>query len=149
MDFPAINMSQPRQGRNIPRRPEYSVKAETMWKLDENVTAARKLPGWREFHRQCGRHNLSFDHIERDGKRGPYKATAFTTERRGDLFANIHVSDGFGKTVLEALADAYRKAEQPVADAELSLLMHGPASVESFDDLLGGDAEVDMEELLG
>jgi hypothetical protein len=120
-----------------------------MWKLDENVTAARRLPGWREFHRRCGEHNLFFDHIERDGKRGPYKATAFAVERRGNLFVNVHLADGAGKTVLEALADAYCKALLPVAEAELKLLINGPPEAESFDDLLGGDAVVDLEDLLG
>ncbi len=108
-----------------------------MWKQDEQVEAARKLPGWRDFHRRCGEHNLFFDHIERDGKRGPYKATAFTLERRRHGFVSIHIADGVGKRPIDALADAYCKAASPVADAELSKLLGTTEDALDLDDILG------------
>lgn len=121
----------------IPRaasRPIYKVKPEMMWKQDDQVAAARRLPGWPEFHRQCGKHDLFFDHIERDGKRGPYKATAFTLQRRRDHFITVHIADGVGKAPVEALVDAYRKAQRPVAEAELERLL---GLVIDMEDILG------------
>lgn len=118
-------------------RPEYRVKPEMMWKPDDQVEAARKAPGWVEFHRQCGRHKLFFDHIERDGRRGPYKATAFTVEQRGPHLVSVFVANGSGKTPIEAVADAYRSAGQPIADAELDRLMGLGADSLDLEDLLG------------
>ncbi|MEO5867256.1 MAG: hypothetical protein ABIQ19_09115 [Sphingomonas sp.] len=121
-----------------------------MWRTDEQVTAARKAPGWAEFHRQCGRHNVFFDHIERDGRRGPYKATAYTVEMRRGFAVSFHVADGTGKTPIEAVAAAYRAADRPVADDELDRLLGiGVPSAADFDDILGGETADDMEDILG
>src|SRR5215217_7492078 len=89
-------------------RRSYTQKPELMWKVDAGVEQARKLPDWGTFHRVCGRQMLFFDHIERDGKRGPYTATAFTLRGREGNRVTTHLADGTGATVLDALFAAFR-----------------------------------------
>jgi hypothetical protein len=123
----------------------YVPSNEMMWRPDENVVAARKLPGWVEFHRTCGRAGLFFDNPTRDGRRGKYTVTAFGVRPVRTGFQHVHFADGQGTTVVEALEAAYRAAGQLVADAEMDLLMGRAA--DDFSALIGGDS--DFEDLIG
>lgn len=138
----------------------WKVSCEMMWSLDPNVEAARKLDGWREFHRACGDDWLYFDHVVRETKRsGPYFADAYTLT--GNPRRTIsHLHKGQGKTVVEAIADAYRNSgiKVPIAEPHLDRMLNPPVAGKvlmtmvfpaALDDLLGGEPVIDMEDLLG
>lgn len=138
----------------------YRVIPEVMWRVDPLVVAARKLPGWIEFHRACATVKLYFDNIERvAGKRGEFRAVAFTIERKRDHAVSYLVAEGRGRTPIDALEAAYRAAGEkgfsPTgADEWLRLILNpvaaaAPQAVTEFDDLLGGDEPEDVDDLLG
>ena len=130
----------------------YRPKPEMMWRIDSLVEAVRVRPGWKEFHRQCGRHDLAFDHIERDGKRGLFRCVAFTGVMSRGYYVITKVAEGAGKMPLDAVVDAYLKARMPVADAEMAVLRgtQAIAPTEDFDELLGDEpAAIDIEDLIG
>lgn len=115
------------------------------------LTAARKQPGWADFHRECGRHGLYFDDIDPAQGRG-FRATAFRL-KRGTEFTRIHVADGRGATPIAALlatAAVARANGFPLPEDVDQLLSSAPASIDVLDVL--GDAPpaaVDPMEILG
>lgn len=132
----------------------YTAKPEHFWRPDANVDAARKLPEWVEFHRVCGRQSLCFDHIERTGKHsGPYRCHAFRTQRNGENWVFVDLGHGEGRTVVDALAAAYRQsgvtvngAEEmltrglsgkPVVAAAATEVIGDPLADDAFDELFG------------
>lgn len=120
-----------------------------IWNPDPKIEEARRQYGWRQFHRACGQQNFYIDHIERKGRQ--YSATAFALQDRFRApYIMIPRSEGFGKTVIDACVDAYRKAvaEGHVSDERLELLF------EDDDDLIGDvpaetAAVEDEEDLIG
>lgn len=122
----------------------YIPKGEMLfWRPDAQVEAARKLPDWAEFHRVCGRSSLAFDHIERSGR--VYRCNAFEAQKNGGNWSFIDRGIGEGRTVVDALAAAYRASGIDVPGAEV-LLVRGlsgkPVAVEDdFEALLGDDFE--------
>lgn len=124
-----------------------------MWRSDPAVELTRKRPGWPEFHRACARHDIFFDHIEKDGKRSPYRTVAYTLSER---FVYGKLADGSGKTPLDAIVSAYKAVGKPVADRELTAMLAGARQgtahidIDDIDQLLGGDAAGDdFEDLIG
>ena len=110
---------------------------EVLWRSDPQVEAARQHNGWPQFHRAAGQIGLYFDHVERDGRRGQYLATAFTLVDR----VSVKLADGRGATPITAVAEAYRLSGRgsPDADQWLAVLQ----GVETdFADLLGGGSVV-------
>lgn len=122
----------------------YLFKPEVTWKSDPAVEAARQLPGWREFHSACAKRLLFFDHIEKHGRQ-------FVSIAVVGSGAAQKVAEERGKTPVEALTAAYRAARIPVEDAErwLALISRGPDALPSLEDILGGEDEPDMEDILG
>jgi hypothetical protein len=111
----------------------YTPKPELLWRADPAVDAARKLPDWAKFHRACGVCDVFYDHIERHGR--GYRCTVFTRWKENDLWYHRKLADGDGKTVVEALADAYRKSGITVPGAD-EMLTHGLLGVaDEFEDL--------------
>lgn len=92
---------------DLSTRPTFHAKNSLFWRKDERVEAARKIPGWREFHRLCGTFRLYFDDIERQSG-GGYGAVAFTLDER---FRAVKLANGRGKTPVAAVADAHDKSE--------------------------------------
>lgn len=128
----------------------YTPIPEVLWRSDPLVDAARKLPTWALFHRVCGKANLFFDNIEREGRRGQFSAHAFTLV--GPKKQTMHAATGKGKTPIEALVAAYRASGQAIPEAEpLLAQMLDPADVrDPFADLLGETAPIDdIERLFG
>lgn len=80
--------------------------SEAQWKPDAAVEEARLLPGWREFHRVCGRRGFYFDRPVRRGRR--YAVDCFETGRL--------IVTGDGATVVEAIGDALERCGR--ADGE-------------------------------
>jgi hypothetical protein len=114
---------------------------EAHWKMDAEVEAARARAGWAEFHKACAKQQLFFDHIEKHGRQ--YVAAAVHGSG-----AAYKVAEERAKTPIDALAAAYRAGGVRVPDAEpwLEMIISG---VPDFDDLLGGDAEPELEDILG
>jgi hypothetical protein len=111
------------------RGDDYRLIPEMMWKVDENVASARRLPNWPRFHRACGERGLFFDNIERRDRRDTYKCVAFTIEKRANGYPHqVFLAEGSGKSVLDALGDAFAKAEYdiPEAAALLAAGLQGP-----------------------
>lgn len=100
----------------------YTPKGEMFWRPDSNVDAARRLPEWNAFHRACGKRHIGFDHIERDGRRGPYRANC-NEWRRTSVGGWVFVSrgEGRGRTVVEALAAAFRASGEDIPEAAAML----------------------------
>lgn len=132
------------------------------FRRDEVVEAARKRPGWREFHRVCGQHGIYFDDIEGVAKRQGYRAIAFELDAARQW---VNPVEGRGDDPVAAVADAYAKQGRGNAetDAALERLQRGeievlpvpeiPAEItatiaevrEEIDDLLGiADMEEDL-----
>lgn len=128
-----------------------------LWKTDPAVDAARAAPGWVEFHKECAKDNLFFDHIERDGsgRRSPFRLTAFTLVRKRDHAENVPVAVGRGATPIAALDHAYRAAlaagwQVGSAEPWMVMLLNPPTAADDFDDILCGEGSPDeMEDLLG
>ena len=112
-----------------------------LWKADPAVEAARKLPGWAEFHRACGRLTLYFDHVTRD--RTGFVCDAFT----GSGTETRKLVTGRGATVIAAIADAHDRSGRANPETRrLLAAMTAPIPASDFDGLLGGGN--DFEELL-
>lgn len=113
---------------------------ELMWRLDPQITEARRHVGWESFHRVCGRSGLFFDHPTKDGK--GWKVDAFTLAARVPTL----LATGKGKTVASAVEDAYRQSGRSVAgaEAELDRLLDRTVEGDDFDSLI----EDDFQELL-
>ena len=129
----------------------WSPIPEMMWRNDPEVEAARKMPGWGKFHRECGKEFLYFDHIERHGgKRGEYLAVAFTLVGR-DRRTPEKVAEGRAKTVLGAVEAAFRAAGRhiPAAEPWLALLTNPVAAATPDPEQEPADALLDFEDLLG
>lgn len=111
------------------------------FRRDEVVEAARKRPGWREFHRVCGRHNIYFDDIEAVGKRQGYRAIAFEVVDR--QWANP--VEGRGADPVAAVADAYARQGKGNAetDAALERLLRGELEVLPVPDCSPAFAAID------
>lgn len=120
----------------------WSPKPEMQWRDSPDVEAARKLPGWVEFHKVCGAQRLFFDHIEKTGR--AFICTAFT----GSGTETRKTAEGSGKTVIEALEAAYRAARMPIDAADVALArMKGGA--DDFEALLGSAGDEDPMEMFG
>lgn len=131
------------------RGDDYRPIPEMMWKCDENLVAARRLPKWNRFHRACGEQNLFFDNVERRDRRDTYKCVAFTVERRetGKFIGaprSVFIAEGTGKTVLEALGAAFAKAgyDIPEAAALLAAGLQDPNGAAPEDTASAGQPEV-------
>ena len=122
------------------RAEPYHFKPEAAWKMNDEVEAARKMAGWREFHKACAKSLLFFDHIERVGR--DFIAVAVIGSGPAHKAAEEK-----GKTPVLALAAAYRACGRRVPDADplLDLLLNPELDIDS---LLGGD-EPDLEDILG
>lgn len=118
-------------------------KAEAMWKLDPNVTAARKLPGWGAFHAFCGTIRLYFDHIEKEARQ--YACDAFTLDGR----VPVHLAKGRGKTVIDALRDAHDRSGRATAETRrlLDVIEGVPDDDDSFDSFDSFDSLIDEDDL--
>jgi len=113
-----------------------------MWRVAIEVEEARKLPGWADFHRACGRADFFFDHMERQGRRGPWSVDCFTLSA---TFVYQLLVTGTGKTVIDAIADAHDRCDRATdaTRAALAALRDGPLPVSSddFDSLIGDNFE--------
>jgi len=131
------------------------------WFVDKEVEAARKHPGWKQFHRECGKAGLYFDDIERSaGRRSPYTAYAYSLSksRRGFYQQNL-VARGRAPTPNAVVLDCFDKAVAAGFDVDPSLrnLLVGdavapPADDDEFADILGDDARSqhdEFEDILG
>lgn len=96
------------------------------FRRDEVVEAARKRPGWRDFHRVCGQHGIYFDDIESAGKRQGYRAIAFELDDSTPK-QWVNPVEGRGNDPAAAVADAYRKQGRgnPETDAALEVMLRG------------------------
>jgi len=119
-----------------------------IWKRDPEVEAAEKLPDWQRFHRCCGEQKVFFDRIEKQGR--GYKCDAFTTEpTRAGGWRAVHLATGTGKSVLQALADAYAGSGKEIPEAAALLvrgLGAGGVTMDDFDALIS--AADDFDDLL-
>lgn len=122
-----------------------------MWKPDPLIDAARRAPGWSEFHRECGKEWLYFDEIEREGR--GYRALCYTARKTApDFYQRTVVARGQGRGVLDAVLAAFDAAVAagfPVTVAHRGLLDGSAAAVVDLDDLIGGAAVVELEDLIG
>ncbi len=125
-----------------------------MWKSDPLIDAARKAPGWSEFHRECGKQWLYFDEIEREGR--GYRALAYTARKVSDgFYQRTVVARGMGRGVIDAVLAAFDGAHDAGfhIDYELRALLDGSpppvTGVIDFDDLIGGGSTIDLEDLIG
>jgi hypothetical protein len=131
-----------------PRRGDIIIlPSPMMWKVDEELQAAYKLPKWGRFHRACGEKKLFFDNIERRDKRDTYKCIAFTTmPSKCGGWMSVFVAQGVGKTVLDALGDALAKSEYDIPEAA-ALIAAGleetqtTAAPDDFDTLMEDEFE--------
>lgn len=81
----------------------------TMWKSDAQVDALRKVKGWIEFNRECGKLNFYIEDILKDGR--SFTASCFRLNvPRTSPYTMYPMAAGSGKTPLAACLDAYRKA---------------------------------------
>lgn len=120
------------------------LKPEMLWKQEPEIEAARKLPGWVEFHRACGRLGFFFDHPERvGGRRSDWVIDCFTAvkNRRG-LYENVGLSQGRGRTVVDALRAAHDACDRRTTETAALLARIGGAGVEEIvseilEDLIG------------
>jgi hypothetical protein len=110
----------------------WRLSAESMWKIEPDVLAARKLPGWATFHRVCGQRRFYFDHPVREGRRGAWKYDCFTLVN----LVPVLLSQGSGKTVLEALADAHERSGRATDETRAAL---AALAGDDFDGLLEPD----------
>lgn len=95
---------------------------ETMWKRDANIIAAEKMPGWREFHRTCGRAGFSFDIPVAQDRRRAYSVDCFRYIKTSRGFYTPELlSNGTGKTVLDALAAAHDRCRLKTAATSQAL----------------------------
>ncbi len=115
-------------------REPYRFIPEVLWKMDDVIEATRKLPGWREFHKACGKAQLYFDHPEKRGRL--YVVVA--VQGSGTAYK---VAEETGKTPIEATAAAFRASNVSVAEAvpwlEMALRGNAPAEAIDLDDILG------------
>ena len=111
----------------------YQPRPEAFWKVDAAVEAARKQPGWRDFHKTCAAQQLFFDHIEKQGNR--YVSVAMAGSG-----ASMKAAEERGKTPIEALVAAYRASgiRVPAAEPFVALMLNDG---DGFDDLLNDDFE--------
>lgn len=111
--------------------------AEMLWKIDPQITEARRHVGWDTFHRVCGKDGLYFDHPQKDGK--AWKVDAFTLAARVPTL----LATGKGKTVVSAVEDAYQRSGRTVAgaEAELDRLLDRTVEADDFDSLIEDDFE--------
>lgn len=117
---------------------------EMMWRPDANIDAARKLPGWRDFHRVCGRVGLYFDRMQKAGR--GYTCDAFTAHRRRDHYVTEKLATGRGVSVVASVEAAYRASgrQTPETGAALDVLL---GRDDDFDTLLVV-SDNDFEEML-
>lgn len=135
-------------------------KNSMFWRPDPAIAAARKHPGWALFHRCCGDTGLAFDDIEKSGR--GYSCLTFRHQRHsnGD-WSRYRVSDGSGRTVIEAVLSAFDAAVAagwPVDPSVRDLLttdtrLETPAAAapvvttdDELDDLLGDPPATDAVE---
>lgn len=106
--------------------------AEVLWRIDPAVAAARKMDGWREFHRICGLSRLYFDHPTK--LRGQtYQFDAFTLDDR----RSVLLARATGQGVIGAMEAAYRASGISVPEAEVWLdRLAGRNDADDFDSLL-------------
>lgn len=97
-------------------RSEWQPIPEMLWTPDASYEAAKRLPEWVAFHRLCGKHGLCFDFPEKDGR--AYRLVAFTPEKTAQGgWRAVRLATGQGRTILEAMAAAYRDCGRSVPGA--------------------------------
>lgn len=110
--------------------------------VDAVLEDARRVEGWRQFHRACGAQGLYFDDIDKvSGKRGFYSAITFRLEERGQglskQYLRFLVSSGEGKGPIPAVLSAFDAAVAagfPVDPAHREILVPTKPA-QAFDDL--------------
>lgn len=81
----------------------------TTWTVDKRIDEARKHPGWKNFHRECGTQNFYIENIEKRGR--GYVATSFRLrDRMAPPYIMYPMAEGAGRTPIDACVDAYLKA---------------------------------------
>jgi hypothetical protein len=97
----------------------YRILDEMLWRVDPEIDALRKLPFWKEFHRESGKRGLCVDRPQKVGRQ--CVCVAFTPQKTDQGgWVCYELSRGEGKTPLAAMEDAYRKSGR--CDAELDML---------------------------
>lgn len=111
-----------------------------LWKPDPEISEARNLPDWGKFHRVCGRAGFFFfEKIARE-RTGAITAATFTIiKQSGGDWRSFRLSEGRGRTVLDALADAFGRIGFDVPEAE-ALLARRLAGEDEFATRLGAPA---------
>lgn len=84
----------------------HKSKNSMFWRQDPVIDDARRQPGWKQFHRECGLHGLYFDDIERTGKSKKYTAVTF----RMDSNHRIVVAEGGGMGPIRAVAETFNES---------------------------------------
>lgn len=118
----------------------YTVIPEmTLWRPDPEIDALRKLPYWKEFHKESGKRGLCVDRPTKVG--GKAQCVAYSPQKTelGGWVAR-ELSRGEGRTPLAAMEDAYRKSGR--CDAVLDELWERvcgryvePVVEDEFDDI--------------
>lgn len=115
------------------------------WFVDKEIEAARRSPGWVEFHRECGKAGLYFDDIERSGgRRSAYGAWAYSASKDSRGFYVKHmVARGRAATPIAVTLECFDKAVAagfPVDPAVRDLLTKSSPALSPYDefkDILG------------
>lgn len=110
----------------------YRIFPEMMWKVDPDIEAARKLPGWMEFHRQCGKVGLYFDIPSRSGNRGPFTVVAFTLKRNGvDGYNSYEIARASGRHLIQTMQQAHDQSGRATDEtaALLDRMINPPAEI--------------------
>lgn len=87
----------------------YTVLPEMLWRVDPEIDALSKRPGWSQFHREAGKRSLAFDRMAKVGR--VYQCVAFSPQKNGmGGWVAVELARGEGKTALASVDDAYRKS---------------------------------------
>ena len=121
----------------------YVGRNALFYTVDPIIEAARRVPGWSEFHKACGRQGLYFEDIERTGRsRKEYGAVATRVEPRRDMYLRYKVADGRGDGPIAAVLSAFDAAVAagfPVDPAHRLLLDGTPPStvIDDYEEMFG------------
>lgn len=140
---------------------EHRSRNSMFWQgPDPEVAACKKHPGWQSFHRECGKHGLYFDDIDRIGKTRRFQAVTFTLRRHGRDYSMIHVAKAEAVGAMAAVLAAFDASiaaghRVPAQLRDLLSDNRPPKEIVDIDNLLGVDnqletgEEIDIDSLLG